>query len=586
MVFSFATDASQRVPIPVTSDDLNQLIRQGETLDVEFVGEEASPCGDDQLLETAVALANRPGDRDGWLLLGVEDDGRVTGARPRHGGFTNPQLVQALLANRTRPALRCEVRSVDGGGGRAVLAILVPASRTPVGTDRGNYLRRGLTAKGKPANYPYHYHEMQARQADCAILDYSALPVPEASWDDLDPLEFERFRRCLRESRGRGEEALLNLSHLDLARTLGAIEVRQDRIQVRVLGLLLFGSEDALRHFLPTHEIALQVLSGTEVKANDFFRWPLLRATDEILQRFRARYREDELLAGNQRIGVPHLPEKAFREAVANALIHRDYARLGAVHVQWQDGLVRISNPGGFPEGVRLDNLLVTSPKPRNPLLAEAFKRAGLVERTARGVDTIFEELLRNGHPPPSYARSTAVDVAADLPQAAPDLAFVRFLLAAGAKAPLGLNELLILHALNGQPRLAVAAAAAVTQLPEAGAAGILDRLAAAGVLTAKAGDGGRKVYHLSQETSRQMERPPVILATQEPAAEEKLELVLNYVREHGRIKREDAASLCVVTPRQASYLLDKLVLAGRLVREGERRGVCYRLPDAAGDPS
>ena len=106
------------------------------------------------------------------------------------------------------------------------------------------------------------------------------------------------------------------------------------------------------------------MLAGVDVVVNDFFRWPLLRTMEELEARFRARNREQELMAGLLRIGVPDYPERAFREAVANALIHRDYSRLGAVHVQWHEDRLEISNPGGFPEGVRLDNLLVTAAAP------------------------------------------------------------------------------------------------------------------------------------------------------------------------------------------------------------------------------
>ena len=113
---------------------------------------------------------------------------------------------------------------------------------------------------------------------------------------------------------------------------------------------------------------------------------------DELLGRFRARNGEQELMVGMFRVGVPNYSEPAFREGLANALIHRDYTRLGAVHVQWHEDRLEISSPGGFPEGVRLDNLLVTPPRPRNLLLADSFRRAGLVERTARGIDTIFFE--------------------------------------------------------------------------------------------------------------------------------------------------------------------------------------------------
>ncbi len=69
-------------------------------------------------------------------------------------------------------------------------------------------------------------------------------------------------------------------------------------------------------------------------------------------------------MVGFLRVGIPDYPEQAFREGLANALIHRDYTRLGAVYVQWYEDRIEISNPGGFPEGVRLDNILVTPPGP------------------------------------------------------------------------------------------------------------------------------------------------------------------------------------------------------------------------------
>jgi hypothetical protein len=103
-----------------------------------------------------------------------------------------------------------------------------------------------------------------------------------------------------------------------------------------------------------------------------------------IAEKFRARNRSTEIV-DLFRTEIPDFSEEAFREAVANAMTHRDYTALGAIHVQWTDQGIAISNPGGLPEGVRLDNLLTTSPRPRNPLLADAFKRAGIVERTGRG---------------------------------------------------------------------------------------------------------------------------------------------------------------------------------------------------------
>jgi ATP-dependent DNA helicase RecG len=101
----------------MTPERLQELIAAGESLDVEFKSDEHRPLSDDDLVEAVVCLANRSSDTPAWLLVGIEDDGRVTGARPRHeSGRTDPVRLTALIANRTRPSLtpRIEVvRSQD-----------------------------------------------------------------------------------------------------------------------------------------------------------------------------------------------------------------------------------------------------------------------------------------------------------------------------------------------------------------------------------------------------------------------------------------------------------------------------------------
>jgi ATP-dependent DNA helicase RecG len=563
----------------MTPERLGEVIEAGESLDVEFKGEEARPLSDGELIEAVVCLANRRGDRPGWLLVGVEKDGRVTGARPRHeAGHTDPLRIQALVAGRTRPALtvRAELVPLDGPN---VLVVEVPASPSPVGTSEGRYVRRALGGDGRPACLPFHFHEMQARQADRGLLDYSALTVPDVAWEDLDPLEFERFRRSIRENRGRSDEALATLPDLELAKALGVVEANGDTRSVRVLGLLLFGKDEVLRHAVPAHEVAFQVLSGTSVEVNEFFRWPLLRVVEEIDSRFRARNREDELMVGMLRVGVPDYPERALREGVANALIHRDYSRLGAVHVQWHDDRIEITNPGGFPEGVRLDNLLITQPRPRNPLLADAFKRAGIVERTARGIDTIFFEQLRNGRPAPSYERSNEAGVVLVLPGGQANLEFVRLLVdEAQANRPLSLDDLLLLNRLWLNRSITSSDAAATTQKPEGEARARLQRLVEAGLVEARGERQGRS-YHLSAATYRRLGKRAAYVRQRgfEPIQQE--QMVLLYVEKHGRITRREAAELCRLAPNQARDLLARLTRAGKLVMRGERRGAFYVRP-------
>jgi ATP-dependent DNA helicase RecG len=181
-------------------------------------------------------------------------------------------------------------------------------------------------------------------------------------------------------------------------------------------GLLLVGKETALGEYVPAFEVAFQVLQNDEVRVNDFHCWPLLRTLEWILEAFQVRNGERELNLGMFRIGVPTYDRRGFREAVNNALIHRDYSQLGAVHIQIHNDRIRISSPGGFVQGVTPDNLLVSEPRPRNPRLADAFKRIGLVEWVGRGVGIIYAGQLRNGCIPPDYSTSTVAGVNVILP--------------------------------------------------------------------------------------------------------------------------------------------------------------------------
>ncbi|MBP9004027.1 MAG: putative DNA binding domain-containing protein [Candidatus Hydrogenedentes bacterium] len=559
----------------MTPEKIQRLIEAGETLDIEFKGEEKRSLSDDELVESVVCLANRSSNSPAWLLIGVEDDGRVTGARPRHeSGQTDPARVAALIANRTRPSITPRV-SLESIQDKQIIVIEIQPISSPVATTAGKYLRRAIGGDGKPCCLPMFFHEMHARQADRGAEDYSALVLPDADWDALDPLEFERFRRSIRENRG-GDQSLLHLPDIELAKALGAVEANGKVQNIRVLGLLLFGKEASLKRLLPTHEVAFQVLVGQRVEVNDFFRWPLLRVMEECERRFAGRNREEEVMVGLFRIGVPDYSPAAFREALANALIHRDYTRLGAVHVQWRTDQLEISNPGGFPEGVRLDNLLVTAPRPRNPLLADAFKRAGIVERTARGIDTIFYEQLRNGRPVPSYERSNEAAVVVVLPGGQANLEFVR-LLAEESRAgrDLGLDDLLILNALWQNRRLSTEEAARLTQKPENDTRTTLNRLVEMGLVEPRGERKGR-TWHLSAATYRRLGEPTAYVRQHglEPFQHE--QMVLKYLDTYRKITRAQAAELCSLSVNQAYRLLKSLEKRGKLVAHGDKKGRYY----------
>lgn len=140
----------------ISLDDLDEaqvraLIAGGETLTVEFKEESRKPFNDRSLVETVACLANGEG---GYLLVGVTDDGTVTGARPRHeAGRTDPVRVEALIANNTVPPVAAQARVVALDE-HEVLVIRVENSPRVIGTTSGVYLRRARGGVGARAAYP------------------------------------------------------------------------------------------------------------------------------------------------------------------------------------------------------------------------------------------------------------------------------------------------------------------------------------------------------------------------------------------------------------------------------------------------
>jgi ATP-dependent DNA helicase RecG len=549
-------------------------IADGECYEVEFKGEQRERLNDRDLVEAVVCLANGSG---GVLLVGVEDDRTVSGARPRHeAGHTDPLRIQALIANMTQPPLSTIVKTVQIEG-RELLVVEVPDSPRVVGTTRGTYVRRAIAGDGRPTCVPYHAHEMLAHEVDRGAVDWAGMRVGGATWEDLDPFEFERLRRLVARAGDAADRLLASLSDREIASALGL--VRNDA-EVTTGALLLFGRVEALRRFLPTHEAAFQVLRGIEVEVNDFLPYPLFRLAEEIFARFRARNREEELQFGLLRVAVSTYSETAFREALANALIHRDYTRCGAVHVQWTEEQLEISSPGGFPSGVRLDNLLVAPPHPRSPLLADAFKRTGLVERTGRGINRMFAEQLRYGRPAPDYGRSSDDQVVAVLPGGPANLSMTRWVLEQEKQqgAPLSLAELQVLAELIRERRATTGELARLLQRTDAEARNLLTRMVERGWIEAR-GEGKGRSWHLSAAVYRVIEAPAGYVRVRgfEPLQQE--QMALQYVDAHGQITRAQAADLCSISSDQASRLLRRLVREGKLERHGDRRGAVYTRP-------
>ena len=543
------------------------LFAGGETLTVEFKSD-AKGLPDRDLVAAVVAMANTEG---GLILLGVEDDGTVSGVKEIHqdtGGLA------ALIANRTNPSVAVRVESVDWNETK-FLSIEVPKARGLVSSSEGLLLRRRLMVSGKPEAVPFYPHEFIQRQSHLGLVDPSAMPMKSLREDDLNPLERQRVREAIR--RYGGDTSLLPLADEELDGALGLV-VNIDGISRPTLaGLLLMGRQDIIRQHVAAHEVAFQVLEGTDVSVNEFLCKPLLQTFEEIEVLFKARVREQEIQAGLFRVPIPNYDRRAFREGFINALVHRDYSRLGAVHIRLDDDGLTLSSPGGFVEGITIRNLLVTAPRSRNPLLADIVKRIGLAERTGRGIDRIYEGMLRYGRPVPDYTMSDDTSVVLVMPKSDADVAFLEMILRheerTGAAMPI--DSLIILSRLRYERRLTTLDLMVNTQKSEQTTRTALEKLVEAGLMDAH-GAGRGRTYTLSAKVYRHSGREAAYIrqAGFDPIQQE--QMVLTYIDKHGSIKRADAADLCRISPFQATRLLKRLTESGKIISKGKGKGTVY----------
>lgn len=554
------------------ADEVRNCIAKGESLTVEFKSDKGG-FSDDKIAEAVTCLSNGEG---GTLIVGVEDDGTITGARPRHGDTTDPLRLQAAISNKTAPPVVTKIELVELSE-VPVIVISVPRSTTVTGTTKGLYVRRALSGDGQPGCVPFLAHEMLAERIQRAETDYALIAEPQATIDDLDPREFDRMRRLA--SVGM-TSVLSTLDDVELGRALNVIEGRDDDPVIRRGALLLFGHPDSIQRFIPTHETAFQVMDNTSVRQNVFAHDPLLKSAETLYEQLQRYNDEEEIDIGLTRVAVPRMAPIAMREIIANALVHRDYTLMGPIAVRLDGVELVVENPGGFPRGVTVKNML-TSSRPRSRTLSEAFYRSGLVERTGRGINRVFESTLRTGRTLPDYSQSDPFNVRVSLPTGSADLSVVKFIVEHDERRgrPFSLAELQIMHALLDGPRVGFRELAEITQLSETATRSTLTRMVEDGVVELR-GSGKAKRYTLSAAIYRKMASKAGYVRVQEFEPVQQEQMILTYVRAHGSISRREVADLCAVTSEAAKALLQDMRSRGLLQLIGERRGARYIDPN------
>lgn len=362
---------------------LRQEIQQGEGKTLEL--KQQLPKGE-QLAKTLIAFANTSG---GKLILGVNDQRRVVGVQGDE--FDLMDRIASMIHSQCEPTLLPNIYLETLQDKTLVVVQVHRGSQLPYylksqGREQGVYVRLGATNRQAGLDM---IHELERQRL---LQSYDE----QSAWDtaleqlDLSPLQaaFEQAGRPLDPARMRSLKLIRNEQGKDhpthgLMILLGLYE------QVEIKCSRFKGTSMAV--FLDKKEYRGDLFSQL-VQAEAFIK-NHLHLKVEIL--------------GLQRTETYEIPIPAIREALINAVVHRDYSNAGRdIKVGIYDDALNLVSPGGLPNGLTLDEALKGRSEIRNKVIARVFKELGYIEQWGSGMARIRELCRQAGNPEPSIAES------------------------------------------------------------------------------------------------------------------------------------------------------------------------------------
>jgi len=448
------------VPAALAAIEAGATADAVESRTLEFKREGGSkPDTVKDLAEAVACLANAQG---GVVVVGVRD--RVRGAEAFEGTDLDAEVLLRRIYELTVPALTVTVEVLNHRESR-LLIIRVPRS-----VDVHQVDNRATRRVGKGCE-PMTATQIAGLLAERRGEDWSSEDSGRAP-DDVSASALDRARSLLRVSPDPARRPYAGESDLDLLRILGVMTPAGTLS--RAGELLLCDPPESRPLIVYQYR---RTSAGEPVVTRP--EGPLLTALLRTLELVSTRLDTTPVnLPGGQQVQLADLPEAAVREAIANAVIHRDYRLTGPVAVEHAPTRLAVSSPGPLVQGVTVDNILTTSSRPRNPQLAKAVRILGLAEEAGVGVDRMYREMVSVGHEPPTFEESSD-QVRVSLLGGAPNAHLTRFVATLPAAEARDADAMIILFTLLSKRVVSAATLAGLLQKSESEVEAVLRRLAA-----------------------------------------------------------------------------------------------------------
>lgn len=364
----------------ITAEDIKMMARRGESYNVDF--KVTAPQKVRDITQEVCSFANAAG---GYVLIGIDDNGSIKGVNLDNAKRSSIQNSIGEIS----PALHCELYPVEVDG-KEVWVIDVPAGRlVPYFFGGSVFLREGPNSQ-KITNA----EEIRELFQRAEKIYYDSIPQKKYDiFDHLDKNIIQIFRR----------EAHIS-NNVDDKQLLENLQVFAENEEVKRGAILFFDShpEELFFHVV----VRCTQFKGTDklhIIDDKTFVGPLYFQYEQALSWIMDKMRLEYVIKGTgARVEKWELPLEVFREALVNALTHRDYYEQGAfTTVDLFDDRIEISNPGGLlPLVAKHFGRRSLS---RNPYIFSLFMRMNLVEHVGSGIGRMKELMLNAGLPEPEY---------------------------------------------------------------------------------------------------------------------------------------------------------------------------------------
>ena len=528
-----------------TIKEFNNWLQQREGRTLEFKTAKNSFNVDKDLTDYCAAISNEGG---GKLILGVDPKGKVVGTKAFQG--THNKLSHELF---TKIKIKVDVEELYHPEGR-VLIFHIPSR--PQG--------RPIKSTGA-YTYPMRTGESLTEMDEITLRsifsetnpDFSNQVVNGLSLIDLDEKAMENFKKRWAQKAKR--EDYLTFSNEKMLRAIGLLSDKG----LNYACLVLLGKKEKIDELIPCSEIIFEWRQDVKKVSHDFrinWREPFFKIYNEVWEAINARNLRIPFQDGLFQREVYAFSEKPIREALLNAVAHRDYTiNNQSIFIKASPEEFVIESPGGFPPGITLENILYKTHW-RNRSIAETFEKAGLVERSGQGMDDIFGSTIKEGKGMPDLSESDAYSVRLKIPAQVKDKDFIFFLerVARSKQIILSFEEIYELEKIREQliiPKLKY-----------------MDKFLDLGIIEKVGKTKGTK-YILSHEYYVQEGKAGIHTRLTGLSRDQKKELILNHLRKNKKgVMKDFLDAFPDLKQPDLNNLLQELKRAEKVIHAGPKR--------------